>query len=72
MACILLKLAVALVVMGAVLVGMLWVMPSWDVGSMLMRILRLLLVVVVGAGSYFVALYILGFRPRHFSLRAAL
>ncbi len=66
----LLKLAIALAVMSAVLVGMLWVMPDWQQGNMLMRILRLLLVVVAGAASYFVTLYAVGFRPKHFSLRA--
>lgn len=61
------KLMIAVVVMAAVLIGMMWFMPAWDTGNMLMRILRLLLVVVVGAGSYFAALALLGFRVRDFT-----
>lgn len=61
------KLVIAVVVMAAVLIGMMWFMPAWDTGNMLMRILRLLLVVVVGAGSYFSALALLGFRVRDFT-----
>ena len=56
--------------MGAVLFGLLHFMPSWQEGNMLMRMLRLIGVVIVGAGSYFVALYILGFRPRDFMKRS--
>lgn len=66
----LLKLFIALVVMGAVLFGVLHFMPSWQEGNMLMRMLRLIGVVIVGAGSYFVALYVLGFRPRDFMKRS--
>lgn len=61
------KLVIAVVVMATVLIGMMWFMPAWDTGNMLMRILRLLLVVVVGAGSYFAALALLGFRVRDFT-----
>lgn len=61
------KLVIAVVVMAAVLIGMMWFMPAWDTGNMLMRILRLLLVVLVGAGSYFAALALLGFRVRDFT-----
>ncbi|WP_273803417.1 murein biosynthesis integral membrane protein MurJ [Providencia rettgeri] len=64
------KLLIALVVMGTVLFGVLHFMPSWQEGNMLMRMLRLIGVVVVGAGSYFVALYVLGFRPRDFMKRS--
>lgn len=61
------KLLIAVVAMSAALVGMLYLMPAWDEGVMLMRILRLLAVVVVGAGAYFLTLGLLGFRPSHFS-----
>ncbi|EMG6527506.1 murein biosynthesis integral membrane protein MurJ [Providencia rettgeri] len=64
------KLLIALIVMGAVLFGVLHFMPSWQEGNMLMRMLRLIGVVIVGAGSYFVALYVLGFRPRDFMKRS--
>ncbi|MBK5142578.1 murein biosynthesis integral membrane protein MurJ [Budviciaceae bacterium BWR-B9] len=66
-----LKLVIALLVMTAALVGMVYIMPAWDIGSMLMRILRLLLVVVVGVVAYFGTLGLLGFRIRDFARRIA-
>jgi putative peptidoglycan lipid II flippase len=36
---------------------------------MLWRLLRLMGVVVIGAGSYFATLAVLGFRPRDFARR---
>lgn len=64
------KLLFALVVMVAVLFGLLCLMPAWEQGNMLMRMLRLILVVILGAGSYFAALYVSGFRPRDFMQRS--
>ncbi|MFJ5363782.1 murein biosynthesis integral membrane protein MurJ [Pectobacterium punjabense] len=66
----LVRLLVAVIVMSVVLLGMLWWMPAWDDGNMTIRILRLLLVVVAGAGSYFATLALLGFRPRDFARRS--
>lgn len=66
----LLKLIAALIVMVAVLLLLLNFMPPWEQGNMLIRIMRLLLVVFVGAMSYFAALFIFGFRLRDFSQRA--
>ncbi|KHS92777.1 membrane protein [Pectobacterium brasiliense] len=66
----LVRLLTAVIVMSLVLLGMLWWMPAWDDGNMTMRILRLLLVVVAGAGSYFATLTLLGFRPRDFARRS--
>ncbi|KFX07179.1 membrane protein [Pectobacterium betavasculorum] len=66
----LVRLLVAVVVMSLVLLGILWWMPAWDDGTMTMRILRLLLVVVAGAGAYFATLALLGFRPRDFARRS--
>ncbi|MCY9846919.1 murein biosynthesis integral membrane protein MurJ [Pectobacterium jejuense] len=66
----LVRLLTAVIVMSLVLLGMLWWMPEWDDGNMTMRILRLLLVVVAGAGSYFATLALLGFRPRDFARRS--
>ncbi|WJV55625.1 murein biosynthesis integral membrane protein MurJ [Pectobacteriaceae bacterium CE90] len=63
----LIKLVVAVVVMSLVLLGICAWMPAWDMGGMMSRILRLLLVVVVGAGSYFATLALLGFRLRDFA-----
>lgn len=52
--------------MSAVLFGVLHFMPEWQEGNMAMRLLRLIFVVIIGAGSYFAALFALGFRPRDF------
>lgn len=45
-------------------------MPEWSQGNMLMRMLRLMGVVIAGAGAYFAALYALGFRLRDFAQRS--
>ncbi|VEA74089.1 integral membrane protein MviN [Serratia rubidaea] len=47
------KLVAAVLVMSAVLVGMLWLMPAWDNGNMLERLLRLAAVVAAGVVAYF-------------------
>jgi putative peptidoglycan lipid II flippase len=66
----LVKMVTAVVVMSLVLLALnLW-MPPWAQGNMTERLLRLLLVVVVGAGSYFASLAVLGFRPKDFSRRS--
>ncbi|KAF0811737.1 putative lipid II flippase MurJ [Andreprevotia sp. IGB-42] len=67
----LLKLVVAVVVMSAVLFGILHVMPAWDQGLMVMRLLRLAVVVAAGLAAYFGTLFALGFRLADFSRRAA-
>lgn len=63
------KLVVAVLVMSAVLLVVMWLMPAWDQGNMLARLLRLAVVVVAGMVSYFATLGILGFRPRDFARR---
>lgn len=63
------KLVIAVLTMSAVLIALLVWMPAWDIGGMTVRISRLLLVVVAGAGTYFVMLALLGFRPRDFARR---
>ena len=63
------KLIIAVVIMASVLLTTLYFIPDWDSGNMMMRILRLLGVVVAGAGSYFAVLALLGFRPRDFHRR---
>jgi len=65
-----LRLVVAVCAMSAVLVGMLYLMPAWDQGAMTWRILRLLAVVVAGAGAYFATLMLLGFKLKEFSKRS--
>jgi putative peptidoglycan lipid II flippase len=48
-----------------------WLMPAWDQGNMLERLLRLAVVVVAGVIAYFGVLAGLGFRPRDFARRVA-
>jgi len=67
----LLRLVLSVVVMAAVLVGVLMLMPAWENGSMLWRLLRLAAVCAVGGGSYFVMLGLMGFRLRDFNRRAS-
>lgn len=66
----LLKLAFAVYVMGVVL----WVLAGdatgWLIAGALERIARLALLVAAGAGSYFAALWVLGFRPLDFARRS--
>ncbi|WP_131863566.1 murein biosynthesis integral membrane protein MurJ [Biostraticola tofi] len=64
------RLVIAVAVMAAVLVALLWFMPDWDQGNMLARLLRLMGVVIAGAGSYFAILALLGFRLKDFARTA--
>lgn len=66
----LLKLIAALIIMVAILLLVLGFMPPWEQGSMLVRIMRLLFVVFTGSISYFMALFIFGFRLSDFSYQA--
>lgn len=65
------RLIIAVVVMAAVLMGMLYVMPAWAQGNMAHRLMRLMVVVVVGATAYFATLAVLGFRVKDFARRIA-
>jgi len=65
----LVRLLVAVLVMSGVLIGMLVLLPAWDTGSMFYRLSRLMLVVIVGAGSYFATLMLLGFKLKDFAKR---
>ena len=65
----LLRLAIAVVVMAAALVGMLYVMPEWAQGTMPYRLMRLMAVVVVGVVVYFATLAVLGFKVKEFTRR---
>lgn len=65
-----LKLLVSVLAMSAVLFGLLGMLGGWHGVSNLEKIVKLSVLVVSGAGSYFVSLYLLGFRPRDFSRRA--
>ena len=67
----LLRLVIAVLVMAAALVGMLYVMPDWSLGTMPYRLLRLMAVVVVGVVAYFATLAVLGFKVKEFARRTA-
>ncbi|MDP1705288.1 MAG: murein biosynthesis integral membrane protein MurJ [Sulfurimicrobium sp.] len=67
----LLKLGVALAVMGVTLWYVMGPQAAWLTGGILDRALHLSWVVIVGAGAYFAALALLGFRPRDYVRRAA-
>ncbi|WP_312774966.1 murein biosynthesis integral membrane protein MurJ [Atlantibacter hermannii] len=65
----LIRLIIAVLVMAGALIGMMMVMPAWDIGSMPYRILSLLAVVCVGVVAYFATLAVLGFRVKDFARR---
>jgi len=67
----LLRLVIAVLVMAAALVGMLYVMPDWSLGTMPYRLLRLMAVVVVGVVAYSPPLAVLGFKVKEFARRTA-
>ena len=67
----LVRLVVSVLVMAAALLGMMYVMPEWSLGTMPYRLLRLLGVVVVGVVAYFATLAILGFKIKEFARRTA-
>ncbi|MFC0180235.1 murein biosynthesis integral membrane protein MurJ [Thorsellia kenyensis] len=66
----LLKLVIAVSAMGLVILSILQWMPDWQFGNFAERIARLLLVVVLGAGSYFLVLIMLGFRIKDFTKKS--
>lgn len=65
------KIFVALVIMGSVLWFASGSDVSWLTGSASARAIRLTGVVAVGAASYFLMLWLLGFRLKNFARRAA-
>ena len=65
------RLIIAVLVMAAALFGMLYVMPDWAQGNMAHRLIRLMVVVVVGVVAYFATLALLGFRVKDFARRIA-
>jgi putative peptidoglycan lipid II flippase len=67
----LLKIGIALAVMGATLWYVMGPQSAWLSGGILDRAFHLTWVIVAGAGSYFAALALLGFRPRDYVRRAA-
>ncbi|MBZ0106516.1 MAG: murein biosynthesis integral membrane protein MurJ [Sulfuricella denitrificans] len=67
----LLKLGIALAVMGATLWYVMGPQAAWLSGGILSRAVHLTWVIIAGAGSYFATLALLGFRPRDYVRRAA-
>mgnify|MGYP003019613490 FL=1 len=63
------RLIIAVLVMAAALFGMLYVMPDWAQGNMAHRLIRLMVVVVVGVVAYFATLAVLGFKVKEFTRR---
>ncbi|HKN04842.1 MAG TPA: lipid II flippase MurJ, partial [Buttiauxella sp.] len=63
------RLLAGVIVMAVVLLGMMHVMPAWDLGSMAYRLLRLMAVVIAGIAAYFATLMVLGFRVKDFARR---
>ncbi|WP_438280914.1 murein biosynthesis integral membrane protein MurJ [Pseudomonas alabamensis] len=66
----LLKLALAVGLMAAVLMAGLHWMPAWEEGNMAMRLLRLGALIFAGMVTYFGCLYLCGLRPRQFVRKA--
>ncbi|MCO6059507.1 murein biosynthesis integral membrane protein MurJ [Pseudomonas sp. MOB-449] len=64
------KLVLAVLVMSAVLLGVMYLLPAWDQGNMAERLLRLGLLVGAGVIAYFGMLALMGFRLRDFARRA--
>jgi putative peptidoglycan lipid II flippase len=56
--------------MSGVLLGLMHVMPAWDEGHMLIRLIRLGALVAAGVAVYFGALLLLGFRLKDFARKA--
>jgi putative peptidoglycan lipid II flippase len=65
------KLLIAMLVMAAALWFGIGSESTWFAFSLLERVMRLTLLVVLGAAIYFVTLWVLGFRIRDFKRRAA-
>ena len=67
----LLRLMIAVIIMSAALLGVMYLMPEWSQGTMPFRLLRLMVVVVAGVVAYFATLLLLGFRVKEFARRTA-
>ena len=61
------KLIIAVVVMSLVLLLIMYIIPTWDSGNMVIRLCRLMMIVIAGIIAYFGSLFMLGFRMANFS-----
>lgn len=66
----LIKIILANVIMAGVILGINHFLPSWEQGHLLSRLMRLLLLVFLGAGTYFISLMLLGFKIKDYTKRA--
>ncbi|WP_130834695.1 murein biosynthesis integral membrane protein MurJ [[Erwinia] mediterraneensis] len=64
-----LRLIVAVAVMAGTLWGLMQVMPAWEEGNMLWRLLRLAGICAAGGAAYFMMLALMGFRLSDFARR---
>ncbi|WWO97283.1 MAG: murein biosynthesis integral membrane protein MurJ [Candidatus Dasytiphilus stammeri] len=64
----LLRLIIAVIIMGLALLLIINIMPNWQNGIMIMRLLRMIAVILIGALIYFITLLLLGFRLKDLSL----
>lgn len=65
------RLALAVGAMALVLYVLMVGLGGWESGHLPVRAAKLSVLIIAGAATYFAALYGLGFRPSHFSRRAA-
>ncbi len=65
------KIGLGTLVMAGVLMTVIWLMPCWDQGNMLDRLLRLSVAMLTGAGTYILALARMGLRLRDFRYPAS-
>ncbi|WP_225639271.1 murein biosynthesis integral membrane protein MurJ [Candidatus Profftia sp. (ex Adelges kitamiensis)] len=61
------KIVVAVMIMTVAITGLMWLMPEWDSGVILIRVLRLIGIILAGASSYLGTLAFLGFRINSFT-----
>lgn len=65
----LLRLFIAIVIMGGVMVAALYFLPLTFSGHLLWRVISLAVVIIIGVVGYFGGLFMMGFRVRDFSYR---
>ncbi|WWO95238.1 MAG: murein biosynthesis integral membrane protein MurJ [Candidatus Dasytiphilus stammeri] len=64
----LLRLIIAVIIMGLTLLIIINIMPNWQNDIMFLRMLRMIAVILIGASIYFIMLFLLGFRLSDLSL----
>ncbi|WWP00179.1 MAG: murein biosynthesis integral membrane protein MurJ [Candidatus Dasytiphilus stammeri] len=64
----LLRLIIAVIILGMVLLVLINIMPPWQNSRMIIRLLDMIIVILTGAIIYFITLLLLGFRLKDLSL----